>query len=278
MLKKYLCFNQITEGIKIEDTEAFVYYLGEIYVRISKKDKERLTYYKLAKYINLPTFIAKKVYHNFDKNGSNKIDGEEYIRSLMELYSFDYYILTKTYFDILDFTKVGKIFKTDVKIFLHHIKEDIDPNILKDTINNILYNTFGIKDFITYREYLDLIENINSDLFFIMFIYFHEKQPFTNNVVNFIYTLSEVQNTHQLDKKSENSSNKLKRNNNDIISEKNKNIKTINESFKKMKEDAIISISVHNLKTGASSLSDLRDDNSKHLLICPTGNIVIFSL
>ena len=277
MLKKYLCFNQITEGIKIEDTEAFVYYLGEIYVRISKKDKERLTYYKLAKYIDLPTFIAKKVYRNFDKNASNKIDGEEYIRSLLELYSDDYYILTKTYYDILDFTKVGKIFKSDVKIFLHHMKEHADAKVLKDTINNIIYNTFGDKDYITYREFLDLIENTYSDLFFIMFIYFHEKQPFTNNVIKFIYSLSDVHNTHQLDRKMENSTSHLKRNNNDIISEKNKNIKTINESFKKMKEDAITSRSVQNLKTGASSFTDLRDENTKHLLICPTSNIIIFS-
>ena len=127
MIKNFLCFNQINDTLKIEDQDALLYYLEEIYVRLSKKDKERLSYYKIAKYMNLPTFIAKKTYRNFDKNNSNKVDGEEFIRGMLELFSNDYFILTKSYFDILDYTHCGKIHKDDESL----------KNLI-DTVNDIV--------------------------------------------------------------------------------------------------------------------------------------------
>jgi hypothetical protein len=269
MIKNFLCFNQIIDTLRIDDQDALLYYLDKVYVRLSKKDKERLTYYKISKYINIPTFIAKKTYRNFDKNGSNKVDGEEFIRGMMELYSHDYFILTKSYFDILDFTRSGKIYKDDVRIFFHHLKPVDNFYHFRETLHNILNDTFKDKEFLYYKEFLDVIENVNSDIFFILFVYYHEKQPYSNNVVKFIYSLSDLHNTSQLS--IPNSPLVLKRNLD--------NSKNLNESIKKI--DVTSRSSIPNNSRRSRILSDLGQKESKqklkHLLVAPTKNIIIFS-
>jgi hypothetical protein len=186
-MKKFLCFDQIMDTIKLDDKESLTFYLEEIYISLSNDDKERITLNKLTRYMNLPHFIGKKIYQTIDNNNSNKIDGFEFVEGILNLYSNDYFHLTKMYFDILDFTKEKKIYRQNVKIFLLNLKQIEDHKNLFEVVDEILSQTFQGKEFLFYTEFLDTIENVNSDILFILLIYFYQKQPFSDKLIKFIY-------------------------------------------------------------------------------------------
>jgi hypothetical protein len=260
-MNKLINYSKIIEGLKIEDDDALIYYLREIYTRLSRKDIEKVTPYKFSKYMNLSTFIGNKVFSNLNKNDLKGLNGDKFIKGIQELYNIEYYSITKFYFDMLDYTKIGVIYQQDVRIFLYHMKPQDDIFHLEEAISNILKDTFGEKDHLTYSEFLYVIENICSDLLFILLLYFYEKQPFTNNLIRYCHSFENT-NTVMMAQQSISK-----------VTTKKKVSLGLERIKQESKKDVI---TLKKESTSSVNQPDLNTD--KYILIStPTRNIIVFS-
>ena len=110
--------------------------------------------------------------------------------------SFD--SLAKFIFNLYDFNSTGIIKKDDVRVVLSYVplQNDISSNI-KDNMElvndkfedrvesqeqlfHILNIAFKNKEKMNFEEYINIIKNVNSDIFILLLMFLLEKKPFSN--------------------------------------------------------------------------------------------------
>ena len=200
---------KIRKGLQIEDEELLNKYLKEIWSDLSKraskedtsKGVNKITF---NKYYELPGIISERLFAVFDKDKDGILSLSEFVNGMRSVFSqgesFD--SLAKFIFDFYDFRSCQKIKKEDVRVVLSYvplqktdinsIKEDdiqlIEENFQdrvesQEQLFNILNIAFKDKEEIGYDEYIQVIKNVNSDIFILILMFLLEKKPFSNATI-----------------------------------------------------------------------------------------------
>ena len=207
--------NSLTKKLCIQDLVSFEAYLKDVwldlYSRVNKnkndpKDKavklKGLSKIIFNSYYSLPGIIGERLFNVFDTNSSESIELNEFVDGMKILFGEDYEKNTKFIFDFYDFDNDGKINKEDIRVILSYItltysdssteKKSADKTNISfkhrltsqeelNEILNVCFNDKNIKNQkIEYKDFRYIIENINSDIYLMIYLFLLENKPFSN--------------------------------------------------------------------------------------------------
>ena len=215
-----LDLTKIRKGLQIEDEELLNKYLKEIWSdlskRASKEDTSKgINKVTFNKYYDLPGIISERLFAVFDKDKDGILSLSEFVNGMKSVFSqaetFD--SLAKFIFDFYDFRSCEKIKKDDVRVVLSYVPlQKTDLNTIKEEniefveenfqdrvesqeqLFNILNIAFKDKEEMDYEQYLQVIKNVNSDIFILILMFLLEKKPFSSHTIK-IYGAGEQKKT-----------------------------------------------------------------------------------
>ena len=204
-----LDLSKIRKGLQIEDEELLNKYLKEIWSdlskRASKEDTSKgINKITFNKYFELPGIISERLFAVFDKDKDGILSLSEFVNGMRSVFSqaetFD--SLAKFIFDFYDFRSCEKIKKDDVRVVLSYVPlQKTDINSIKEgnieiveenfqdrvesqeQLFHILNIAFKDKEEMDYEQYLQVIKNVNSDIFILILMFLLEKKPFSRNTI-----------------------------------------------------------------------------------------------
>ena len=204
-----LDLSKIRKGLQIEDEELLNKYLKEIWSdlskRASKEDTSKgINKITFNKYFELPGIISERLFAVFDKDKDGILSLSEFVNGMRSVFSqaesFD--SLAKFIFDFYDFRSCEKIKKDDVRVVLSYVPlQKTDINSIKEEnieiveenfqdrvesqeqLFHILNIAFKDKEEMDYEQYLQVIKNVNSDIFILILMFLLEKKPFSKNTI-----------------------------------------------------------------------------------------------
>ena len=206
----------LTKKLRVDDLAPFEAYLKDVWVDLysrvtqnkndSKENSGKLS--GLSKvvfnsYYNLPGIIGDRLFKVFDKKSNNCIELIEFVDGMKTLFFEDYEKTSKFIFDFYDFDHDGKINQEDIRVILSYIsltyldsqnseKKIASQNNIsykhrlssQEEIVDILNTCFTDKHIknskIDFNDFKYIIENINSDIYLMIFLFLLENKPFSN--------------------------------------------------------------------------------------------------
>ena len=227
-----------------------------------RQDLIGLTKLIFTKYYSLPGIIGDRLFRVFDSNANDVLEFSEFKTGMNILFSGDYEKTLRFIFDFYDFDGDGKISKEDIRLVLSYVtysneteieksqnisineskNERIKKKLYESSVKNqnqlvdILEKCFENEgDLIDFISFTKIIENINSDIYFMIYIFLLQKRPFSfkslqlypNLSINVPSSFSEI----NLDLKGGNRFDSLSTKNNTVcISPFNRNRNFVNYS------------------------------------------------
>ena len=231
--------NSLTKKSLVQDLGSFEAYLrdvwSDLYSRVNKnkndsKEKPAVKLKGLSKiifnsYYNLPGIIGERLFKVFDTNSSESIELNEFVDRMKTLFYEEYEKNTKFIFDFYDFDNDGKINKEDIRVVLSYITLNYSDNntqiksidktgisfkhreMGQEELNDILNKCFNDKHIknqrMEYKDFRYIIENVNSDIYLMIYLFLLENRPFSNK------NLESYQNHKSPRKESPNKKEKL---------------------------------------------------------------------
>ena len=208
--------DSLTKKLRVTDLNQFDAYLKDVWVDLysrvtqNKNDpKEKsvklngLSKVVFNSYYNLPGIIGDRLFKVFDTNSNDSIELIEFVEGMRTLFYEDYEKNSRFIFDFYDFDNDGKISQEDIRVVLSYITLTyMDPhnsekkivhgvNIsyknrltsqeeLCDILNTCFSDSHIKSPKINYKQFKYIIENINSDIYLMIFLFLLERKPFTN--------------------------------------------------------------------------------------------------
>ena len=203
----------LTKKLCVKDLSSFEHYLKDIWIDLysrttkNKNDsteksvkQEGLSKIIFNSYYTLPGIIGERLFKVFDKNMNDSIELDEFVSSMTTLFYEDYDKSTKFIFDFYDFDRDGKITKEDIRVILSYITLTLSESTKKsadktnisysnrvssqEELSNILNTCFNDKHIknpkLEFKDFQYIIENINSDIYLMIYLFLLENRPFTN--------------------------------------------------------------------------------------------------
>ena len=212
---KKINLDSLTKNLRVEDLSAFEAYLKDVWVDLysrvtqNKNDpKEKsikltgLSKVVFISYYNLPGIIGDRLFKVFDTNFNDSIELDEFIEGMKMLFFEDYEKNSHFIFDFYDFDHDGKITQEDIRVVLSYItltysdtnseKKITETNDINfshrlssqeeicDILNTCFTDSHIKSNKIDYKDFKYIIENINSDIYLMIFLFLLEKKPFSN--------------------------------------------------------------------------------------------------
>ena len=167
------------------------------------------------KYYDLPGIISERLFACFDKDKDGILNLTEFTTGMQSLFSqaesFD--SLAKFIFNLYDFNSTGIIKKDDVRVVLSYVPLSDSSSNIKENIElvqdkfedrvesqeqlfHILNIAFKNKDKMNFEEYINVIKNVNSDIFILLLMFLLEKKPFSNYSIELHSLTFESPNIH----------------------------------------------------------------------------------
>ena len=200
--------DSLTSHLKIDDKEAFTLYLKELWVDLysrvkeNKNDKKEMevklsgvTKLIFDKYFSLPGIIGDRFFRVLDIKNTTVLSLNDFIKGMTTLFCGGYEETVKFIFNFYDMDNDGIVNKEDIRVVLSYITLDDSPDIKSSGINityskriksqeelySILQKCFenipnNKMDFKTFKN---IIENVNSDIYLMIYIFLLENKPFT---------------------------------------------------------------------------------------------------
>ena len=170
--------------------KTFEYYMAQIYNSIltqnstSINNRENgISFFSFNIYLNLPFFISQKIFKGIKKKHSDYLSENEFIDYFSTIYFGTLEERAKLLFKILDFNEINKIDINDVQLFLYHLhifkniyRDDIDLDLINKIISSFFVNN---KPFLNCKQFIEKIKSENSDLLFLLILFFFKYKPFS---------------------------------------------------------------------------------------------------
>jgi hypothetical protein len=207
--------DSLIKNYRVNDIDSFEAYLKDVWTDLcsrvtqNKNDaKEKVVRNGLSKvvfnsYYTLPGIIGDRLFKVFDTNCNDSIEILEFVEGMRTLFYEDYEKTSRFIFDFYDFDHDERITQEDIRVVLSYItlthsdssgseKKIAETNDLsyknrlssQEELVNILNTCFTDKhikkSLIDYKDFKYIIENINSDIYLMIFLFLLEKKPFTN--------------------------------------------------------------------------------------------------
>jgi hypothetical protein len=170
--------------------KCFEYYISQIYNSIITQNtldindrKDGISLISFNIYLNLPFFISQKIFNSIKNKNDDYLSEKEFVDYFSTIYYGTLEERAKLIFKILDFNEINKIEVNDVKLFLYHLhifKNTYRDDIDLDLINKIIYSIFvNNQTVLNCKQFIQKIKSENSDLLFLLILYFNKYKPFT---------------------------------------------------------------------------------------------------
>jgi hypothetical protein len=183
--KETFDLDEFLSNNQFNNLQLFERFLKDLFRELSNA-KGGISLETFNEFINLPSYIADKIFKVFDKNNSKNLASKTFINEMLKLYNGDFQTLTKFIFDFYDFDKDGNILFEDVNqiqlLILpsqHHSEEVF--KLIKESLDTF----FDESKLMSYQNFLQTTENINSDIFMNLLIYLYTNKPFSNEIINY---------------------------------------------------------------------------------------------
>ena len=217
-MSETLDLSKVRKSLQIRDEELLNKYLKEIWSDLSKRTKDvtkGITKVTFNKYYDLPGIISERLFACFDKDKDGILNLTEFTTGMLSLFSqaesFD--SLAKFIFNLYDFNSTGIIKKDDVRVVLSYVPLSDSSSNIKENIElvqdkfedrvesqeqlfHILNIAFKNKDKMNFEEYINVIKNVNSDIFILLLMFLLEKKPFSNYSIELHSLTFESPNIH----------------------------------------------------------------------------------
>ena len=217
-MSETLDLSKVRKSLQIRDEELLNKYLKEIWSDLSKRTKDvtkGITKVTFNKYYDLPGIISERLFACFDKDKDGILNLTEFTTGMQSLFSqaesFD--SLAKFIFNLYDFNSTGIIKKDDVRVVLSYVPLSDSSSNIKENIElvqdkfedrvesqeqlfHILNIAFKNKDKMNFEEYINVIKNVNSDIFILLLMFLLEKKPFSNYSIELHSLTFESPNIH----------------------------------------------------------------------------------
>ena len=203
MSNNYIDFDYLRNLIKFQSETFFSNYLNDIYDSLLKRipTLEQCQSMKISvqpngitskifnEYMGYQFYISKKLFNALCKNKNNILSKSEFRNGLFSLFLGDFNQTVDIIFDLYDFNKDGKIYKSDVKLILNYLplKENINYETQKDAfekIEIIVDKTFNKKNQLNKEDYINVVKENVPETFLNLLLYFYMNLPFDINGVN----------------------------------------------------------------------------------------------
>ena len=199
----------LTANLKLSNSPNFENYLKEVWtdlvnrrtknvndpINMNKNQIQGITKLIFSKYYSLPGIIGDRLFRVFDSRNNGIIELKDFKSSMTLLFCGDYEQTLRFIFDFYDFDGDGKISKEDVKVVLLYVlfsNKNLNNNIINENeinvknntddnqLNNMLNSCFKKKnEKINFISFANLIENVNSDIYFMIYMFLLKKKPFS---------------------------------------------------------------------------------------------------
>ena len=191
---------------------------------INLKNKNLIGINKLIfnNYYSLPGIIGERLFHVFDSKRKDIIEFGFFKYGMNTLFCDDYKNILRFIFDFYDFDGDGKISKEDIRTVLSYVeftnkKENNNDNNKNIEINSgsdmnkslntkrlyensvksqnqlvdILEKCFkDMKELIEFKNFIYIVENINSEIFFMIYIFLLRNRPFSEKTIELYKKIS----------------------------------------------------------------------------------------
>ncbi len=200
--------DSLTSHLRIDDKDAFTLYLKEVWldlysrVKENKNDKKEMeikltgvTKLIFDKYFTLPGIIGDRFFRVLDVKNTTVLSMNDFIKGMTTLFCGGYEETVKFIFNFYDMDNDGMINKEDIRIVLSYITLDDSPDIKSTGINitykkrvtsqeelySILQKCFENipNNRMNLSSFKNVIENVNSDIYLMIYIFLLENKPFT---------------------------------------------------------------------------------------------------
>ena len=198
---------QLLKEYSVSNVEGFFAYLVGIWKDlVERSDNKYLGINKMTftQYYELPGMISSRLFNVFDEECTEYLNLNSFVKGMMSLFTKGFDELVKFVFKFYDFDRDGAISKEDIRIVLSYVplnkerfkrkkcvsasvkqKEDFVVRMeSQDELHNILESIFN-NDTITLneKEFIKIVEDVNSDIFLYIIIFLLEKRPFNNKTI-----------------------------------------------------------------------------------------------
>ena len=210
-------FESLVGSYRVPSLNSFANYLAQIWRDLAKRSNEKkkgINKITFAKYYELPGLINERLFQLFDRDNNGYLDGKEFINGMIILFTESFSTLTKFIFSFYDFDQDGLITREDIRIVLSYVPlqtKNYNPKKLKyekneyadrvesqDELYNILNKAFGKKETLTEEEFVDVIDNISSDILVLILVYILDKRPFNNETIQLFESMTKTPDSQSI--------------------------------------------------------------------------------
>ena len=195
-----------------------------------RQDLLGLTKLIFTKYYSLPGIIGDRLFRVFDLNKNDVLEFNEFKIGMNILFCEDYEKTLRFIFDFYDFDGDGKISKEDIRVVLSYVAYSNENNLEKKSLlsnNNALKSNDKInkitkklyessvknqnqivdllekcfktdEELLDYISFYNIIEKINPDIFFMIYIFLLENRPFSFKTIQLYVNIEIVKNIDNL--------------------------------------------------------------------------------
>ena len=191
--------DKIIQNYKVTNVNAFTSYLREVYfdlVRRSTEPKKGIDKSTFNSYYKLPGIIGDRLFQVFNTSKTGFIDLEEFLYNMKTLFCSSFNEISKIIFKFYDFNNNGEITKEDIRIAISYVSLNIEEEKnplkefnyserarsqkeLEELLDKCFNNEECKKETMNYFNFVKVIENVNSDIYFLILLFLYDKKPFS---------------------------------------------------------------------------------------------------
>ncbi len=177
-----------------EDKKYVKQLISDIFSDLSSKQEASILRkygkYIFSQFLDIQISICDRIFFYYFKGGL--ITDEGFVNSIYEIFfSNDLNDLQKLTFNIFSLSTSDIIYKEDVLIILIQLSYKTRIfHILEENINEF----FGEANSLIFEEYCHIIQNTNSNIFFLILFFIYEKNPLTKRSIDFYKRVKQYNN------------------------------------------------------------------------------------
>ena len=186
MFNEEIMFKKIQSIVNITDSNYLKMYFCELYKDLSLRNQTHkgkgISLMTFLDFLNIPLIIGEKLFNSLDCEKKSFLSYKEFEQGLYDLYLGDFDKTLSFIFKILDFSKSGAISRHDVKLILMYLPIQLDSEQRNTKeIDQLIINCFGKKETLTLKEFHQITESNESDIFLHLLSFLYLNCPLKNS-------------------------------------------------------------------------------------------------
>lgn len=133
--------------------------------------------------MKISLFIAEKLFVSFDRDKDGYLNQKEFVCNMLKLYTGTFEQTAKIIFNMINFDQNGTTPKQNTKLIMSHLPLTIYKGYKYQKeylceIDEIINSTFCNNEQITFHQFINITENKQSDVYFLLLTFFYQNKPF----------------------------------------------------------------------------------------------------